>query len=256
MPRSPGPHDLFIELSHPGRLAILEHLGEGGLRLSELTRRVRIAPPETSRHLDRLRRGGLVERTSEGRFVLTGVGRLVADRLPWFQFVLRHQEFLRTHDLTVLPSSLIARLGELSDPETGSTFVDTLRAVQRVFLEAREFAWFITDQPMLTVREITERSDASRVPVRAIVTQGILNEPVRPTTRADPSALFQVRAVASIGAGLAMNEREAGISFADLRGRIDYSSGLRGASPSFRGWCRDLFEEYWSQGRPVRIASS
>jgi predicted transcriptional regulator len=242
----------FFDLSHPARLEILRALARDRRRLTDLARLSRVSPPEVSRHLARLERLGLVAHASAGGFELTGSGRLIADRLPFFDFIARHRELLRNHDLTRLPPSMIGRIGELTSPETGSTFVDSLRRARRVLREAREFAWFITDQPMMSVEELAQETRGSSVPVRAVVPESILATPVRPTTRVSPEERLQFRAVPSIAVGLAMNERVAGVSFSDLQGRIDYAAGVGGTSASLLGWCRDLFEGYWREGKPFR----
>jgi predicted transcriptional regulator len=245
--------ELFVELSHPRRLTILRLLRDSPRRLGEIAGQVDTPAPEVSRHLDRLAHQGLVERGGDRAFRLTPYGRAVTDALPAFDFMVKHRDFLRTHDLSVLPTSFASRLAELSQPERGSTFSDTLRHVERVLTEAKEFAWFLSGEAMLSGDAVRAPAVRSGISIRVLVPTTLFDPPVRYATPGTRESRFEVRVLPEVRIAIAMNERLAGMSFPDLSGRIDYSAGLRGTSPAFRGWCRELFEHFWAQGRPVRV---
>lgn len=253
--RATEPEGLFFELSHERRLVILKILRVGPARLSDIATRSRISAPEASRHLGRLARHKLVGRGSDGAYGLTPYGRLVAGGLASFEFLSRHRDFLLTHDLSVVPESFVHRLAELSELEVGSSFTDTLRHVERVLSEADEFAWFLSDQAMLTSAALVEAARRSGVSVRAIVPESLLRPAARPRAVYRSVEAVEIRVVPEVKVGLAMNERIAGVSFANLAGRIDQAEGLRGTSAPFRGWCRDLFVHYWNKGRPARLGA-
>jgi predicted transcriptional regulator len=245
--------DLLFELSHEKRLAILEILERRAARLSDIAVHSKISPPEVSRHLGRLARHSLVGRGSNGEYGLTPYGRLVVRGLPSFKFLFRHRDFLLTHDLSALPGPFLNRLAELSELEVGSSFTDTLRHVERVLHEADEFAWFLSDQAMLTSTTLVDAARRSGVAVRAIVPRSLLPPAAHPGAPRRPSGVVEIRVVPEVRVGIAMNEQIAGVSFANLGGRIDQSEGFRGSSAEFRGWCRDLFLHYWNIGRPARL---
>jgi predicted transcriptional regulator len=48
---------------------------------------------------------------------------------------------------------------------------------------------------------------------------------------------------------IAMNEKIAIITFADLKGKIDFDSGFSSSSVDFHRWCNDLFNFYWSRSK-------
>jgi predicted transcriptional regulator len=57
-----------------------------------------------------------------------------------------------------------------------------------------------------------------------------------------------------IKAGMALNEKIAGLTFPNTRGKLDFNSGFRSNNPVFRKWCQDLFEHHWSKaGKSVFI---
>lgn len=48
-------------------------------------------------------------------------------------------------------------------------------------------------------------------------------------------------------AGIALNEKVAGVLLPDLKGNLDFNSGFVGSTISFRKWCQDLFEHVWDR---------
>jgi len=57
-----------------------------------------------------------------------------------------------------------------------------------------------------------------------------------------------------IKAGIALNEKVAGLTFADNMGRLDFNSGFSSNDLAFRRWCQDLFDFHWNKkGRKVQL---
>lgn len=253
MPKRTELGSLFFDLAHPRRAAILETLREEPRRLSRLAAAARTPAPEASRHLARLVSQGLVQREPGGAYRLTGYGRLVAEGIASFEGLRSLRDFLRTHDLTGLPRRFTARLYELAGGEAGSTVSDALRHSERVLEEAREFAWFLSDQAMLTPDALLLAMRRTRVPVRVLVPRSILPPPRERVTSIPRDVPLEVRALPEVRVGMALNETVAGVCFVGLTGSLDLARGLRGTSPAFRGWCEELFEHYWTAGHPVRV---
>ena len=65
----------------------------------------------------------------------------------------------------------------------------------------------------------------------------------------------QVGLVDRVGAGLAMNEKTAGITFPDSSGRLDFNSGFASDNPRFHKWCADLFVFHWNKAKVMQRAS-
>jgi ArsR family transcriptional regulator len=77
MSRESPKHALFVQfarvaktLGHANRLEILEHLGQGERSVEALAERAGLSIPNTSQHLQLLRRAGLVASRRDGKFVL------------------------------------------------------------------------------------------------------------------------------------------------------------------------------------------
>jgi predicted transcriptional regulator len=71
------------------------------------------------------------------------------------------------------------------------------------------------------------------------------------TTSATMGSRFEVGMVDEVRVVIAMNEKTAAVGLPTLDGRIDYSRGLLGDTPSFHEWCRDLFSHYWERADKI-----
>ena len=57
-----------------------------------------------------------------------------------------------------------------------------------------------------------------------------------------------------IKAGMALNEKIAGVTFPNTTGKLDFNSGFRSSNPLFRKWCQDLFVFHWNKkGKRVQM---
>lgn len=244
---------MFFELSHDRRLAILELLRARELHLTEIASRCRVAPPEASRHLARLAAQGLLQRNSDGTFRLTGYGALIVEGIASFEGLRSRREFLRTHDLTALPRNFASRLYVLAGTAAGSSFSQSLRHVEMVLGEAREYAWFLSDQAMVTAEILLGSMRKSRVPVRVLLQSSALPPARQRVTPIPQDVPLELRVLPDVRIGLAINEKIAGVCFAGSGGPIDYANGFQGSSADFREWCGDLFDHFWKRGRAVRV---
>lgn len=73
-------HALFIQfafvaktLGHADRLELLEHLGQGERSVEALAQRTGLSVANTSQHLQKMRRAGLITSRRNGKFVLYGI---------------------------------------------------------------------------------------------------------------------------------------------------------------------------------------
>jgi predicted transcriptional regulator len=55
---------------------------------------------------------------------------------------------------------------------------------------------------------------------------------------------------------IAMNEKISGITFSDLKGKIDFDCGFTSNSSDFHKWCNDLFTFYWDRSKKPFFISS
>lgn len=115
-------------------------------------------------------------------------------------------------------------------------------------LEAEEYGWGIAEGrvPELMGPIMGERA-LKGVQLKFLIPENLL------TTSMSPPAIAQnieVRGLFNLPAIVVLNEKEAGICFRHVEGRMDYA-GFFGKHTTFLNWVRDLFLYYWDKGKRV-----
>lgn len=241
---SPGLQDLLFSLASDDRLALLAELGSGPRKMTPLSKTINASVQECSRHLERLSDSGLVAKDPDGRFAITSLGRSVLTMFPGMRLLLDNREYFQTHDPGFLPPEFIERLGELSAAEFVDHVSKTLELIKDIISQAEEFVWLIADQPPV-VSKVAGGSFSSRdIPVR------LIGEIVDRKTLSDFRSAMrngEVVLMKDVRVAMAINEKQAGVCFPDLKGRPDFRSGFTGRDERLVKWCRDLFEHYWAK---------
>jgi len=238
---------LLFELSSPDRTSLLNALRSSSLKLSQLAQKSSATVQETSRHLERLSPTGLVVKNSEGEYVITSVGRLCLDQLESLNFVVHYRDYLSGHDLSFLPEKFIHRLGELTKSDYAATVTEVLHHTEAVLEGAREYVLLMADQALIP----TYSTGVSFVRNSGVIWKSIIPRSVfssLPALDIVPENT-EIRFLDDPKVAIAMNEKLAGVSFSDLKGRLDMSAGFKGTDKAFHDWCYELFLHYWESSR-------
>ena len=254
--------ELLFILASIDRLTLLSEIAIENRRLSQLTTALSATPQETSKHLTRLRDAKLIEKDSDGFFSLTAFGRIIVNLLPSIRFVTENREYFLSHDISSLPLEFIGRLGELQEGQYGEKVGAILVHLQQVVQDAEDYIWMMADHP-LGGQEYVAKSgkleNTSSVTWRVIIpadSSSIDWTEFRRTvgTRKGRIEYHLIEDPNDIKAGVALNEKIAGLTFPNTIGKLDFNSGFRSNNPIFRKWCQDLFEHHWSKpGKSVLI---
>jgi predicted transcriptional regulator len=253
--------ELLFIIASIDRLTLLSEIAIEKRRLSQLTTKLSATPQETSKHLMRLRNAKLIEKDSDGFFGLTAFGKIILNLLPSIRFLTQNREYFLSHDISSLPREFIERLGELQEGEYGEKVGSILAHTQQVVQDAEEYIWLMADHPLggqeyvagsgklESSRTVTWRiivpADSSIDWTRLRASAGTHKGRIEYHLIQDPN---------DIKAGIALNEKIAGLTFPDIMGKLDFNSGFRSNDPIFRKWCQDLFVFHWNKaGKKVHI---
>jgi predicted transcriptional regulator len=253
--------ELLFILASVDRLTLLSEIAIEKRRLSQLTSKLSATPQETSKHLTRLRDARLIEKDSEGFFGVTTFGKIVVNLLPSIEFLSENRLYFLSHDISSLPLEFIERLGELQEGYYAEKVGSILTHLQQVAQGAEEYIWLMADHRLGDQEYVTKSGkleSSSTVTWRIILpasssidwpeirrTVGIYEGRIEYHLIEDPT---------DIKAGIAMNEKIAGVAFPDNTGKLDFNSGFRSDNPLFRKWCQDLFVIHWNKkGKRVHI---
>jgi predicted transcriptional regulator len=253
--------ELLFILASIDRLTLLSEIAIQNRRLSQLTAKLSATPQETSKHLTRLRDAKLIEKDSDGLFSLTAFGKIIVNLLPSIRFLAQNREYFLSHDISSLPLEFIERLGELQENEYGEKVGAILAHAQQVVQDAEEYIWLMADHPLGGQGYVTgsgKLESTSSVTWRVIIPDdnSIDWTRLRKTVGTHKGRIeyHLMEDPVDIKAGMALNEKIAGVTFPDITGKLDFNSGFRSNNPLFRKWCQDLFVFHWNKkGKRVQI---
>jgi predicted transcriptional regulator len=242
-------YELLSELSHPGRLKILSMLRENPMRLSHISKKFDISTPEASRHLERLANARLIEKWVDGLYHISPFGNLLSSFMPMVDFLSKNVDYLSTHDLSPIPIEFIQRIGELSEAGFDRGAMHLFHSAEKVFGEAKEYIWIMTNQILTSSRSILQDQVTSGLEFRIIMPRDYKPPPdVQPVRE-----VIHRRTLDEVKVTIILTEKDAGVVFPSLDGVIDYSVGIGGREPLVHKWIKDLFEYYWEKARPLEI---
>jgi predicted transcriptional regulator len=228
--------------------------------LSQLTTKLSATPQETSKHLTRLRNAKLIEKDSDGFFGLTTFGKIIVNLLPSIQFLTQNREYFLSHDISSLPPEFIERIGELQESGYAGRVGSILAHTQQVVKEAEKYIWLMADHPLGGEEYVagSVKLESSTVKWRIIIPADSSIDWTRLRTSAGTHKrrieYLLIEDPNDIKAGIALNEKIAGLTFPDTTGKLDFNSGFGSSDPVFRMWCQDLFEFHWNRtGKKVHI---
>ena len=110
--------DVFSALDNKIRRQVILNLSEKSMTMSQISKKLNISLQAFQKHFSKLVNSNLVEKNFDGSISLTNVGRIIVKQIPSIQFISENSERLKTYDLTILPTHLLERIGEISEFET------------------------------------------------------------------------------------------------------------------------------------------
>lgn len=240
--------ELLLALASTDRLTLFSTIAKERLRLTQLASKLSASTQETSRHLSRLQEARLIEKEPDGCFTLTSFGKPLKAILPSLKFLTEHSDYFLSHDLSALPIEFLQRIGELEHGEYAHGIGVVLSHTAHVFLDAKSYVWLASDNVM-DLSTIGAKAASGDVQINIIVPVGSIAE-ASPVASALATKI-EIRLIEKVHAGLAMNEKTAGVALPDSSGRIDFNSGFASSEPNFHKWCTDLFMFHWGKAKKI-----
>lgn len=240
--------ELLFVLASADRLKVLSCLREEKeYRLSDIAQRLDSSMQEASKHVARLKDQNFVEKNpSNGYYTLTTLGKLVTKLLPSLEFLSENKEYLLTHNISSLPEEFIERIGELQEHQYNAKTGLVLSFTQQVIREADKFVWLMSDHSLIDVFDI-ERDRNRSLTWRLILPKGSkIDWQDLHSYAKNVNTRIEIGLSHEIIAGMALNEKVAGLLLPDLKGSLDFNSGFISSSLSFCKWCQDLFGYVWN----------
>jgi predicted transcriptional regulator len=217
-------------------------------RLGDIAQRLNSSIQEASKHVARLREQNLVEKDpSNGYYALTTLGKLVIKLLSSIEFLSQNKEYLLTHNISSLPEEFIERIGEMQEHQYNAKVGLVLSFTHQVIREADKFVWLMSDHSLIDVFDIERDRDRSLTWRIILPTGSKIDWQNLRSYAKDVHSRIEIGFSHEIIAGMALNEKIAGLLLPDLRGSLDFNSGYISSNLSFCKWCQDLYNYIWSE---------
>ena len=239
--------ELLFSLASVDRLKLLREIDLRKGRLTSLAKVIDVTAQECSRHLARLSDTGLITKDPVGSYKTTPLGKAILGLIPAIEFLLKHKDYFKEHDLSVLPGSFVERFGELSGGRYLGHASKVVEQIRSTVSHAKDYVWIAADQPVKVGRQIGESFSSTEIPVRLMCEPGADPDILAEAASALPNS--EIRLLEGLKVLIMMNDTSAGVSFPRLDSKLDLGAGFAGTDAKFRGWCRDLFEYYWSKSK-------
>jgi predicted transcriptional regulator len=236
--------NFFLELSSPIRIQILKILADGlEYRNSVISKQLGISPQESLRHLQRLQENNLIDLV-ERQYKISPIGTLILEGVfPMLEFLIKHQDFFRNHDLNVLPINFTKRFSEISDNE--SVVIEgpsEIIALAEQIIEQAEF--FCYDIAKLVTRSTNQlMAQKNDFDVKRIEEKGSKLKVAK-----IPDIQSETRIIDHIDIAMVISEKEAYIRFPQKGSHeLSLQHALYSKNINFVNFCKDLFFYYWEQ---------
>jgi predicted transcriptional regulator len=235
---------LYFELASESRFSILQELSKQDGKMREIARKLELTTTETFRQIQRLSDALLVQKKPEGTYSITEYGLLVLHFSASFELLHNHRKYFSNHNVRRLPYQFLNRIGELSKAEFKTNLMENINAADRIAREAEKYMWGGGLEQPLNIGATLQEGISKGVKYRFLFPKRFIPKELTIPGLAQAS---EIRSMEDLPFNVAMNEKEAGISFQFADGRVDYVSFV-GKDPMFVGWVKDLFLYYWDKG--------
>lgn len=247
----------FLEVSSEQRLKIIQLVNEKEYRLSELAKKLEATTPEVHRNLDRLEKGGFIQKNVNGHFDLTTLGQMVLGLIPNLAFVIENKKYFMEHPINSLPHKFISRLGELFECNKLKSYVDVFEYWKQIYENAEEYIYNILyDVPYFDdfTKPIYDKL-SSGVKIKSIFYEKAMvsssrGEVVKKLKKFIDNGDIQRMMIKNIGAAVILNEKQSCLIFPNSEGKLDAGYAFVGDKFLFHQWCFDYFNYSWYNATP------
>jgi predicted transcriptional regulator len=250
----------FLELASEQRLAILQRLQDGPVKVSPIAKELGATVPEVYRNFERMVKSGLISKNPDGSYGITAVGKILYLQASLIGFLSRNKKYFKGHDFESLPEKFIRRIGSLENGEAVKGFVKVQERWKEIYANAEQYIYNILFEVPYTpdLMELLAAKVGSGVRVRSVFSESAIIPKERRQAferlgfkEFIEQGKIERRMKEDVSTIVILNEKEAGVMFPS-EGEADMSEAFFSKDPSFHEWCLDYFEFSWSLSGPFR----
>jgi len=248
----------FLELASEQRLAILQKLQEGPVKVSAIAKELEATIPEVYRNFERLVKSDLISKNSDGSYSITAIGKILYSQVSLIGFLSDNRKYFKSHDFDQLPEKYIQRMGALEKGKSVKGFVKIQEKWKEIYSDAEQYIYNILFEVPYTpdIMELLAKRVNSGVRVRSIFSESAIipKERRQAFDKLGFKELIQQGKIErkmkeNVSTIIILNEKEAGVMFPS-GGEVDMSEAFFSADKDFHEWCLDYFQSSWDTAGP------
>jgi predicted transcriptional regulator len=244
----------FLEFASEQRLNIMLNLAEKKLNISKLAEILDATKPEVHRNIGRLIKVGVIEKESDGNFILTTYGKTILVQIPSLSFISENKEYFETHSLGNLETKFIQRLGALHDQKQIKGFVKVLEKWKKIHENAEKYIYNILSEVPYSsdIINIISSQLENNVKIQSIFSENAIIPDERKEIfqkagfqKYITNNLLERKIMKVVSISVLVTDKEAGVFFTNNQGVPDLSIMFTSENADFHEWCLDYFECCW-----------
>ena len=239
--------DIFSALDNNIRRLMISYLQETNMTMSQLAKKLNITLQAMQKHFTKLIDAEIIKKNPDGIVSLTNLGKILMLHITPIQFVANNSEYLKTHDMFLLPKQFVQRIDDLQDMEI--TLKKEKEKIDNSFFEEAEYIKIITVQncfkikksefPKLVRKKVKifhiEETDTQIPKLRGIELQ----------KKDSIKYNYEKKITKDLPLALAVSNKEAYLTFKKNKS-IDVQKIIFSRDSKFISWCNDFFDHAWN----------
>lgn len=246
---------LLREIVSDTRIKILSMLLSNDMKMSSITKKLKISSPGAQKQLNKLFDLGLIIKNPDSFITLSEKGKIVLELLSNFNFVDEKSEYLQNHNFSFLPPKFLKRIGELQNSQLSKGYVNNIELFKEVVLRSKKYVKHCTSIISPDTYKIAiPHFKKHKVKMSFILAKDMNLPPGFKELQNNvgeielvQQGLLERRMIDKINSIIWVSEDMNALIFPGLDGELDLNNMLVSSDDSFRGWCSDYFDYLWNQ---------
>jgi predicted transcriptional regulator len=237
---------LLTQLGSETRLSILGILRHREMDVQQISDELYVSSTEVMHGIDLLIEAGMVGPTDSGLFQDTGYGSLIWENLIPLKFTATNQNYLRAHDLRLIPIPLLRNIDRLSSASIISARSEAFDVVKGYWKNVVGEFSIITESLTPDLESMMARMVISGIKVRCLFPQEVPVEHLiqmcgRERHNQEVRIQPQCKMLLHVSRNFAL------MALKKNHGGSDAEHIIVGTDENTISWCRDLFAYHWSK---------
>lgn len=243
----------FLDLASEQRLDILFHLMQEKSKVTPMAKILESTVQEVHRNFERLAKSGFIEKDIDGFYHLTIYGTTMCTQIPTMIFFSNNRKYFQEHDFGNLPVKFIERIGALSTGKYIKGFTKVIEQWKSIYKNANEYIFEMHSEVSSDLIEpLIKKARDDNVKINYILSETCI-VPKGRKKKLDKfdfcklleKGIVERKMSKEILVVVALNEKEACISFPDKNGESNIGYAFYGNDARFHEWCLDYFRYCW-----------